>query len=130
MTIDPASEREAMDAYSAVVTSVAAQLTPRVAALRMRSGRGESAGSAVVLTGESHLVTNAHVVGSANGGTAEFADGTEAHFDVIGRDRLSDLAVVRADARCRARRSTATPTRCSSGRWSWRWATRSASPAR
>jgi S1-C subfamily serine protease len=97
MTIDPASEREAMDAYSAVVTSVAAQLTPRVAALRMRSGRAESAGSAVVLTGESHLVTNAHVVGSANGGTAEFADGTEAHFDVIGRDRLSDLAVVRAD---------------------------------
>ncbi|HEX5086317.1 MAG TPA: trypsin-like peptidase domain-containing protein [Nocardioides sp.] len=97
MTIDPASEREAMDAYSAVVTSVAAQLTPRVAALRMQSGRGESAGSAVVLTGESHLVTNAHVVGGASSGTAEFADGTEAHVDVIGRDRLSDLAVVRAD---------------------------------
>src|SRR3954447_9432548 len=86
-----------MDAYSAIVTSVAEQLTPRVAALRMRSGRGESGGSAVVLTSESHLVTNAHVVGDADGGTAEFADGTEAHFDVIGRDRLSDLAVLRAD---------------------------------
>jgi S1-C subfamily serine protease len=97
MTTDPAAEREAMDAYSSIVTSVAAQLTPRVAALRMRSGRGESAGSGVVLTGESHLVTNAHVVGDADGGTAEFADGTEAHFDVIGRDRLSDLAVIRAD---------------------------------
>jgi S1-C subfamily serine protease len=97
MTTDPAAERDAMDAYSAIVTSVAARLTPRVAALRMRSGRGESAGSAVVLTDESHLVTNAHVVGDADGGTAEFADGTEAHFDVVGRDRLSDLAVVRAD---------------------------------
>ncbi len=86
-----------MDAYSAIVTSVAARLTPRVAALRMRSGRGESAGSAVVLTSEAHLVTNAHVVGDANGGTAEFADGTEAQFDVVGRDRLSDLAVIRAD---------------------------------
>ena len=63
----------------------------------MRSGRGESAGSAVVLTSEAHLVTNAHVVGDANGGTAEFADGTEAQFDVVGRDRLSDLAVIRAD---------------------------------
>jgi len=86
-----------MDAYSAIVTSVAAQLTPRVAALRMRSGRGESAGSAVVLTRESHLVTNAHVVGDADGGTAEFADGTVAQFDVVGRDRLSDVAVIRAD---------------------------------
>ena len=86
-----------MDAYSAIVTSVAAQLTPRVAALRMRSGRGESSGSAVVLTSESHLVTNAHVVGDAEGGTAEFADGRQARFEVVGRDRLSDLAVIRAD---------------------------------
>jgi S1-C subfamily serine protease len=51
----------------------------------------------VVLTRESHLVTNAHVVGDAEGGTAEFADGTVAQFDVVGRDRLSDLAVIRAD---------------------------------
>ena len=86
-----------MDAYSAIVTSVAAQLTPRVAALRIRGRRGESGGSAVVLTGEGHLVTNSHVVGEADGGTAEFADGTVARFDVIGRDPLSDLAVVRTD---------------------------------
>ena len=88
-------ERGALDAYSAIVTSVAAQLTPRVAALRIRAARGESAGSAVVLTGEGHLVTNSHVVGEADGGTAEFADGTVARFDVVGRDPLSDLAVVR-----------------------------------
>lgn len=87
----------ALDAYSAIVTSVAAQLTPRVAALRIRSLRGEAGGSAVVLTAEGHLLTNAHVVGDAQGGSAEFADGTVARFDVIGRDPLSDLAVVRAD---------------------------------
>jgi S1-C subfamily serine protease len=50
-----------------------------------------------VLTGEGHLVTNAHVVGDVDGGSAEFADGTEVHFAVIGRDPLSDLAVIRAD---------------------------------
>ncbi|WP_017935103.1 S1C family serine protease [Nocardioides sp. Iso805N] len=87
----------ALDAYSSIVTSVAAQLTPRVAALRIRSCRGEAAGSAVVLTGEGHLLTNAHVVGDADGGNAEFGDGTIARFDVIGRDPLSDLAVVRTD---------------------------------
>ena len=97
MASDPEAEQDALDAYSAIVTSVAAQLTPRVAALRIRARRGEAGGSAVVLTGEGHLVTNSHVVGEADGGTAEFADGTVARFDVVGRDPLSDLAVVRTD---------------------------------
>ncbi len=97
MASDPDAEQGALDAYSAIVTSVAAQLTPRVAALRIRAHRGESGGSAVVLTGEGHLITNAHVVGDAREGSAEFADGTVARFDVVGRDPLSDLAVVRAD---------------------------------
>jgi S1-C subfamily serine protease len=35
-------------------------------------------------------------VGGATRGTAEFADGTLAHFDVVGRDPLSDIAVIRA----------------------------------
>jgi S1-C subfamily serine protease len=97
MSTDPTAESGALDAYSAVVTTVAAQLTPKVAALRIRSFRGESAGSAVVLTNESHLVTNAHVVGDASEGTAEFADGTVSRFHVVGRDPLSDIAVIIAD---------------------------------
>lgn len=92
-----------LDAYSRVVTSVAAALTPRVAALRIRGRRGESAGSAVVLTPDRHLVTNAHVVGDAAEGEAAFADGTVAPFHVVGSDPLSDLAVVRVD------RDTPTP---------------------
>ncbi|QRP50382.1 S1C family serine protease [Amycolatopsis sp. FDAARGOS 1241] len=91
------AEPDALDAYSAIVTSVAAQLTPRVAALSIRSRAGEAAGSAVVLTGESHLITNSHVVSGGTHGTAEFADGTVARFDVVGRDPLSDIAVIRAD---------------------------------
>jgi S1-C subfamily serine protease len=97
MSTDPAAESDALDAYSAIVTSVAARLTPKVAALRIPSVRGESAGSAVVLTSECHLLTNAHVVGDAGAGTAEFADGTLADFQVVGRDPLSDIAVIRAD---------------------------------
>jgi S1-C subfamily serine protease len=50
-----------------------------------------------VLSQEGHLITNAHVVGEARDGTAAFADGTEARFDVVGADPLSDLAVVRTD---------------------------------
>jgi S1-C subfamily serine protease len=89
---------EPLDAYTAVVAAVAQQLTPRVAALRLRGRRGESQGSAVVLSSDGHLVTNAHVVGSSSGGEAEFGDGTVSRFVVVGRDPLSDLAVVRAQA--------------------------------
>jgi S1-C subfamily serine protease len=95
--VDHPAAGEPLDAYSAVVVSVAEALPPSVAALRFRGRRGESAGSGVVLSGEGHLVTNAHVVGSAASGDAVFADGTSAKIDVVGRDPLSDLAVLRAD---------------------------------
>jgi S1-C subfamily serine protease len=94
---------DALDSYSRVVSGVAAELTPRVASLRVPQGSGrgdgrggESLGSAVVFTGDGFLLTNAHVVGRAQGGTALFSDGTSAPFTVVGSDPLSDLAVVRA----------------------------------
>jgi S1-C subfamily serine protease len=89
-----------VDAYSQIVSGVAARLTPKVASLRVpRSGgygRGESLGSGVVFTKDGFLLTNAHVVGSASSGTAEFSDGTSTGFTVVGADPLSDLAVLRA----------------------------------
>jgi S1-C subfamily serine protease len=96
MATDPA-----LDAYSQVVSGVAAELTPRVASLRVpRSGGrgGEGLGSAVIYTPDGFLLTNAHVVGRAEHGTASFSDGSTAAFHVVGADPLSDLAVVRADA--------------------------------
>ncbi|MFF2122277.1 S1C family serine protease [Kitasatospora sp. NPDC058184] len=99
----PVPEAEApLDAYSRVVTSVAAALTPRVAALQVpRRGRGgwfsTALGSAVVFTEDGFLLTNAHVVGHADAGTLAFADGTTSPFHTIGADPLSDLAVLRAD---------------------------------
>jgi S1-C subfamily serine protease len=87
-----------LDAYSQIVTSVAAALTPRVASVRIprRSVGGQSLGSAVTYTADGFLLTNAHVVGRAQAGTAEFADGSSVPFSVVGADPLSDLAVIRA----------------------------------
>jgi S1-C subfamily serine protease len=91
-----------LDVYSQIVSSVAQKLTPKVASLRVprqgsRGGTGESLGSAVVFTGDGFLLTNAHVVGQANGGTAAFSDGTSVPFRVVGADPLSDLAVLRGN---------------------------------
>jgi len=105
--VDPAAddalteaiEDEALDAYSTAVSTAAARLIPSVASLRVerRSGAwGGGSGSAVAFTPDGFLVTNAHVVAGAERGTATFVDGDELSFEVVGRDPLSDLAVVRA----------------------------------
>src|SRR5262245_9606766 len=89
-----------LNSYSQIVADVAAELTPKVASLRVPrqgGGRGEkSLGSAVVYTSDGFLLTNAHVVGGAQSGTASFGDGTSTPFTTVGADPLSDLAVLRA----------------------------------
>lgn len=96
------SDVAALDAYSQVVTSVAADLTPRVAALEVARRRADGsfaagAGSGVVFTNDGFLLTNAHVVGHADAGRVAFGDGSVIPFHVVGSDPLSDLAVIRAD---------------------------------
>jgi S1-C subfamily serine protease len=81
-----------LDSYSRTVSAVAAEITGRVAAVR--TGRG--GGSAVVVDADGVLVTNAHVVGDARRGRADFVDGTQVDVVVVGTDPLSDLAVLRA----------------------------------
>jgi S1-C subfamily serine protease len=83
--------------------AVADRLAPSVASLRvMRRTRGgqlpAGAGSAVVLTPDGFLLTSAHVVGRSDSrGRATFADGSEQRFEVVGRDPLSDLALLRSE---------------------------------
>lgn len=84
-----------LDAYSAVVTRVARTVLPSVASLAVTTARGAGAGSASVI-GTDVLLTSAHVVAGAARATAAFADGTQVVADVVGRDPLSDLAVLRA----------------------------------
>jgi S1-C subfamily serine protease len=90
-----------LDAYSAAVSAVAEALIPSVASLRVsrqvNGWTGGGSGSAVAFTPDGYLVTSAHVVAGTERGTATFVDGTEHDFRVVGRDPLSDLAVVRAD---------------------------------
>jgi serine protease Do len=100
---DRAEEDEALDAYSRVVSSVARMLTPSVANLRVRRrGRGgraqDGGGSGVVVTPDGYMLTSAHVVSSSTRNVfASFADGRELGAEVVGADRLSDLALLRAE---------------------------------
>lgn len=87
---------ELLDAYSRTVTAVAARVLPSVASVTVRSRRGAGAGSASVITDDGFLLTSAHVVAGADAADIAFADGTSTRVDVVGRDPLSDLAVLHA----------------------------------
>ncbi|MCR2762261.1 trypsin-like peptidase domain-containing protein [Microbacterium sp. zg.B48] len=91
------NEDDALDAYSAAVVRIAETLLPSVAAVTVRTARGEGAGSASVISTDSHLLTSAHVVAGADRAEVAFADGTVLSARVVGSDPLSDLAVLRAD---------------------------------
>ena len=94
-------ETEVLDAYSRAVSSVAERLIPSVASLRVgRSGagwQGTGSGSAVAFTPDGYLVTSPHGVAGADTGSATFVDRAQRPSRVVGRDPLSDLAVVRVD---------------------------------
>jgi S1-C subfamily serine protease len=89
----------ALDAYSVAVSTAAERLIPSVASLRVTRQVGGwqagGAGSAVAIEPVGHLITSAHVVAGTERGTATFVDGAELEFQVVGRDPLSDLAVIR-----------------------------------
>jgi S1-C subfamily serine protease len=85
-----------LDAYSRTVVAVAARVLPSVASVAVRGDRGAGTGSASVITADGFLLTSAHVVAGAAGADIGFADGTRTLADVVGRDPLSDLAVLHA----------------------------------
>ena len=108
--VPAADEDEALDAYSKIVTTVAERLLGQVVQLRLSrrrsSGSGSrrggevrptGAGSGVVVTPDGYVVTSAHVLAGADSGMAAFSDGRELPIEIVGRDPLSDLAVVRVD---------------------------------
>ena len=98
-TVPDTVDEALLDAYSRTVSWVAAELLPSVAALRLaddRARRPAGAGSGVLISADGLLVTAAHVVKGASGGTAALTTGEEAPFTVVGADSASDLAVVRA----------------------------------
>ncbi|MGH2488604.1 MAG: S1C family serine protease [Candidatus Limnocylindria bacterium] len=97
----PAGDEAALDAYSRIVTAVAERLLRQVVLLRVgrasaRQDRG-GVGSGVVVSQDGYILTSAHVLAGAREGVAAFSDGRELPIEIVGRDPLSDMAVVRVD---------------------------------
>ncbi len=66
--------------------------------LRGRREQMIGAGSGFVLDGTGIIVTNNHVVGSADKILVSFTDGSELPAHMLGSDELTDIAVIKVDA--------------------------------
>jgi putative serine protease PepD len=76
------------------LASIAAAVAPSVVSINT----GNAEGSGVVLSADGSILTNNHVVATAQGGTMRviFSDGKSANATVVGTDPKTDLAVVKA----------------------------------
>jgi len=82
------------------VTSVAEQQLPAVVTIMAHSPNGGGVGSGEVIRSNGYIITNNHVIAPAlPGGSLEvvFDNGGAAHATLVGRDPLTDLAVIRVD---------------------------------
>jgi S1-C subfamily serine protease len=95
------NEREALDAYSRVIVSVAEKLGPAVVNLRAVAGEGSrgpaGSGSGFLITPDGFLLTNHHVVRGSTRMRVRLNDGREVGGRVVGADPWTDVAVVQAE---------------------------------
>lgn len=85
------------------VTGAAAEASPSVVTLSVRSNQGSGSGSGVILTEDGYILTNAHVVtlgGLTEGATVSVRlwDGLVMPAELIGFDSVYDLAVIKIES--------------------------------
>ena len=101
-TLAPSSSAEdlaLLDAYSRAVIDAVDRVGPAVLHLQISGAKDGSggAGSGVVFTPDSYVLTNSHVVSGARKIQATFPDGRTLAANLVGDDPDTDLAVLRLD---------------------------------
>ena len=80
-------------------SAVAAQALPSVVTIQARNGRSGGTGSGEIIKDGGYILTNNHVIAvAADGGTISvlYSDGRSSAATLVGRDPLTDLAVIKA----------------------------------
>jgi S1-C subfamily serine protease len=85
------------------IAGITARVAPAVVSLEVQAGAsGGDVGSGVVIDPKGYIITNNHVIAAAAGGagtiTAVFNSGARVPATIVGRDPVTDLAVVKVSA--------------------------------
>jgi putative serine protease PepD len=98
VAVSSAGNVAASSAAACAVTSVADNVLPSVVTITASGQAGAGTGSGEVIRTDGYILTNNHVISSAaDGGKVEvtFATGTSVPATIVGRDVLTDLAVLK-----------------------------------
>lgn len=74
------------------------QNIPSVVSISCSTATGTSSGTGVVLSRDGYLITNAHVIDNATNISVQLTDNRVFSARILGRDEISDLAVLRVEA--------------------------------
>jgi putative serine protease PepD len=96
---DGSSASSSASSVSGSTEEAAAKVLPSVVKIYGSNDQESGSGSGIVLTDDGQILTNNHVAElGVNGSLAvSFNDGTTAKATIVGRDPLTDLAVIKAD---------------------------------
>ena len=96
------ADRPTIDPTRDVIPQVAEAVTPSVVRIDVQGTGalmgGEALGSGVIYRPDGYIVTNNHVIEDASEVSVTLASGSRLPAEVVGTDRLNDLAVLRIDA--------------------------------
>ncbi len=82
-----------------------------------RDFESRSLGSGFIISADGYVLTNAHVVSAADDITVQLNDKREFKAKVVGADRLTDVAVIKIDARDLPKVAFGDPNRLKVGEW-------------
>lgn len=83
------------------IAALAAEVTPSVVAISVRSSAGSGTGSGFVIDSSGYILTNNHVIETAvstGSITVDLPDGRTYDAQIVGRNSAYDLAVIKIDA--------------------------------
>lgn len=75
------------------------RVAPSVVSITARTELGTRAGSGIIMSGNGYLITNCHVVDGAVEVAVILESGESFEAALVGQDRISDMAVLKIDAR-------------------------------
>lgn len=82
-----------------------------------RTGEAQASGSGVIISQDGHIITNNHVVEGADNVYVIYTDGTRADATVVGTDPLTDIAVLKVNAKVPAVASFGDSNALKLGEW-------------
>jgi len=84
------------------VERVAQRVLPSVVQINVKGSSDSGSGTGIIISSDGNIITNNHVVevaGTSGTITVAFNDGTNSKATIVGRDPVTDIAVIKADGK-------------------------------